>query len=218
MKKEMKIPKRLGNALIKSIVPLLIKKMFDDGIISETDLHNKDIVNDKVRKYINENKIDYKFTVDHRSEILDRAEKEAAKGGYQFAITFYATYFEHTLNSIIALKCESKKYEIDIQEQLIRRLSLEDKCTWILRLLELKPINKNHINVIKQISDKRNSFVHYKWKPEPDEVGDLDKEKRIEKDTITSIKKTIRYLKRYESIVQFQGKKHKMHKAVSRAK
>jgi hypothetical protein len=83
-------------------------------------------------------------------------------------------------------------------------------------LLDLPIIRQEYVKTILEISDERNSYFHYKWKPEPDtdKVPDLDKEKKDEEEKIKKIKSLLRYLKAYETKFEFKGKKKHIDKMV----
>ena len=75
------------------------------------------------------------------------------------------------------------------------------------RLLGLKPINDRHLRKITEISEIRNSFVHYKWK-----VIDMDDEKFGKHEepfetALANVEKTVRYLQKLQNQKIFHGRK-----------
>lgn len=111
----------------------------------------------------------------------------------------YATWTEHWINGIIATRCDVLRIPAKERKDLIKRTPLEGKCTWLFRLLGVKPIPNAHCARIRVMTDHRNAFVHYKWIGE-----DSNDEKNInaENQLIQEVKdyeKTIKYMHKYES-------------------
>jgi hypothetical protein len=78
-------------------------------------------------------------------------------------------------------------------ESLIRDSSYKAKCTWLLHVLGVKAINVAHTNRIFKLMELRNSYVHYKWKPENEQTSQ-EMEKLLEQ-----IEKTVKYLRDFET-------------------
>jgi hypothetical protein len=218
MDKKIKSDKAFEEKFAKSILPDFINSLYKDGLISESDLSDKTIVFGKIRDYMKKNKgkINWEIIVDHRETLLNVAEAENKNGHFEFAVALYATFIEHTLNRIIHLACASKKIDKKTQTEIIRNINIIGKCTWLIKLLDLPIIRQEYVKTILEISDERNSYFHYKWKPEPDtdKVPDLDKEKKDEEEKIKKIKSLLRYLKAYETKFEFKGKKKHIDKMV----
>ena len=113
----------------KLILPDIINSLVNEGVISKTDLQDKKIVRDKVRKYFSKNDVKFVFVADHRDSLLEIAERETKKKHVEFAISLYATFVEHTLNRIIHLTCISKKIDYKTQTEIIRNTNIIGKCT-----------------------------------------------------------------------------------------
>lgn len=89
---------------------------------------------------------------------------------------------------------------MNYRKEILRSISIQGKCTWLLQLLGARPIAKQHVKMIQHISELRNAFVHYKWT-----MTDIDASPR-EQDTaivvakaLKNYEKTIKYLHKYES-------------------
>ncbi|MFT3844059.1 MAG: hypothetical protein QM725_03325 [Lacibacter sp.] len=218
MTKSEKSDKALQDKLAKSILPDFINSLHKEGIISESDLSDKKIVFEKLRGYMAKNKgnINWEIFVDHRETLIKVAETEIKKGHFEFAVALYATFIEHTLNRIVHLACSSKKIDNKIQTEIIRSVNIIGKCTWLIKLLDLPTIRQENVKTILSISDERNAYIHYKWKPETDtdKIPDLDKEKKEEDEKIKKIKSLLRYLKTYETKLEYKGKKKHIDKIV----
>ena len=202
----------------KAIIPDFINSLHNEGVISDADLSDKKIVFEKLRKYMakNSGRIDWQFIIDHRETLINVAEAENKKGHFEFAVSLYATFVEHTLNRIIHITCYSKKIDLKTQTEIIRNINIIGKCTWLIKLRNLSPLNENHVKTILEISDQRNAYFHYKWKPEPDtdKIPDIGKRDKEKSDKIEKIKSLLKYLKAYETKIEYKGKKKHIDKII----
>lgn len=193
-------------------VSTLLMHLYKEGVINEQDLSNFDSQKTKILRFLSKNKIEWSIIVDHRDDLLDIAEEKNDYKGLTIAL--YATYVEHTLNKIIHLGCMERNIDFKTQKEIIRS-SIDAKCTWLIKLLGLKPIKAEYIQIIHTVSEERNAFLHYKWQPEKDDtVSDVEKEKKDYEDKIKKIKTLVKYLKTYESRIEFKGKKGKINKSL----
>ncbi|MDN3676327.1 hypothetical protein QWY90_03265 [Flavobacterium paronense] len=196
-------------SLAKEIIPHIVNSLHQEGVITEEDLKDKMVLLKKVDDYLSDekNQIDFKIFIDHRQPILKFAKAESENGNTGLSTTLYATYVEHTLNRFIHLVCIEKGFDNKTQSEIIRSVSISAKCTWVIKLLGLPPIRQEHIKTILQIADERNSFIHYKWKPESDETQNLSKIEEVNIERDKKIKSLLRYLKNYEAKLEFKGNK-----------
>jgi hypothetical protein len=202
----------------KSVIADLINSLHKERFITDKELADRDIVISKVKSYINKNKgnIDWQIIIDHRETIIEYAETAYKKENIELSIALYGTIIEHTLNRIIHLRCFEKKIDGKIQTEIIRNINIIGKCTWLLSLLDLPVLNEVHVKTIMLISEERNSYLHYKWKPEKDtdKVRDYNKEETEEIKKMKAIKSLLKYLKNYETKLEFKGNKSKIKKIV----
>ena len=207
---------RLKQKLIQTVIPTLVNNLLRLGIITDNDLNNKEFVSRKIADYLKTAKDSaFEYVVDHRSTILEIAERENKNKNHDISIALYAIFIEHTLNSIIHIACINRKIDEKTQTEVLRNINLIGKCTWLLKLLELPPFKSDHIKTILSISDDRNSYFHYKWKNDRrfHVVHDMEKEERVHYEKIKKIKLVIKYLKSYETKQEYRGKKKKIIKA-----
>ncbi|MNQ64872.1 hypothetical protein D3C85_793120 [compost metagenome] len=211
MTKIIKNDKVFQDKIAKIVLPDLINSLHKEGVISDSDLLDKKKVFEKLRTFMAKNKgnMEFEIVVDHRETLIRIAEAENKNGHFQFAIAIYATFIEHTLNRIVHLACESKKIDKKVQTEIIRSVNIIGKCTWLIKLLDLPAIRQEYIKTILTVSDERNSYIHYKWKAETDndKIPDLENEKNVENEKLKKIKSLLRYLKNYETKLEFKGKK-----------
>lgn len=208
---------KLKKSLAKLIIPSLVNEMHNVGLITDSDLLDRNIVSSKLKKYIDihGSSIFKNIVIDHRDTILRIAEQQNNEGHTELAVALYATCVEHTLNNIVQVECIKKKYDAKTNLDILRNVNLSGKCSWLFKLLGLPALKEEHIKTILNIADERNSYFHYKWKPDPDsnKIIDLKKRDEIHIEKINKIKSLIKYLKRYETQQQFQGKKKKIVRA-----
>lgn len=198
--KDLKILKKVVG---DTFFPQLVNSLIKEGIINNDDLDDKLLVLQKVKQYLNKNKnLEFPIITDYRTNILELAESNYNKN-YEFSITLYATYIEHTLNSLINIYCESKDIGEKTQAEIIRNVNFKGKYTWLLKLMGYSGINNKYLNLIQKISDERNSFIHYKWKIS----NDKNPSSEIE---LIEIKKLVKYLKTYETRINYNGNKYKI--------
>ncbi|WEK14186.1 MAG: hypothetical protein P0Y48_02950 [Candidatus Microbacterium phytovorans] len=111
--------------------------------------------------------VEFAMVVDHSSTILAEARSYADGGREEFAFVFYGLFIEHVLNR--AIRDRSTQLGLSEREtvELMRR-SVPDKTglTWKLLFGEDFPALLR--SDIRFISERRNSFAHYKWQDHPE--------------------------------------------------
>lgn len=203
---------KLGQTLMMD----LINHLHTQGLLTDEDLNDKEVVRTKTQKYLKKHQgnFDFKIITDHREEILKMADQLNKKGDNKLAIALYATFIEHTLNKIISIECSNKNIDSKTQTEIIKGVNIIGKCTWLFKLLGLQQIKQNYVKTILQISEERNSYIHYKWKPEPD--IETEKTKKNADEKIENIKALIKYLKNYDTKHHYKGQKTKIINATNR--
>jgi len=188
----------------KEVAYQLIESALINGTITEEDFLNKKLLLKKVMNSIPKKDEDLYFKIIHHYNILKRAKQFTKEKDWNLVYMFYATYFEHLINEIINVWCIKNNISDKGFKELIRRVNLEDKFTWLLEILKLPTFNENHWATIKKISDKRNSYVHYKY---PSEVAgkSLDADEIEWKKVKKNITKAVTYSKKYRNKVVING-------------
>ena len=116
-----------------------------------------------------------------------------------WAVLFYATYFEHTVNAVIDVAARRKKFSHRDVASIIKDIGMAGKTTWLLRALGLAPLSQFHRNTILKINEIRNSYVHYKWQPKGSKIDSSAKE------ALKSVEKTALYIRRYTDRLMYGG-------------
>lgn len=186
------------NNIISTAEDVLIAAVFNSFIANglldprnktqdEIDLEFANLINENI-----EEMCEYR-TIDHSETLLEEARKFKKASKYEIACTLYATWFEHWINFII--KTQLCRLNIADEEAiaLIRDVNIKTKYGLILNLIKLPEIPKIHKQSIAKISELRNGFVHYKYKP-------LNMDHDPSTDFTAAIKNTekaIKYLQNY---------------------
>jgi len=138
-----------------------------------------------------------KLSKNYLGRLLDRARKENEAGLPELSCVLYAAWIEHKINDLIITLTYRQGLEKTEAIQIIRKTAIEDRCSWVLRLLGVQPIKSEYIKKMRQIFDERNSFLHYKW---PAEVANNKKEKEFNSKAVGKIAEDIiAYLESYEA-------------------
>ncbi|WP_318489345.1 hypothetical protein [Photobacterium leiognathi] len=89
-------------------------------------------------------------------------------------------------------EAESKALD-DMENSIMTMFINNAKTSWLLKLIDLPPFDKDHLNIMGKLAEKRNSFVHYKYPiiNEAD-IESLDK-------FFKEVEKSINYFISYES-------------------
>jgi hypothetical protein len=105
---------------------------------------------------------------DHRAGLFQRAQNEAIHGDLNIAVTLCALWIEHTVNGSLVAALERSGYDSETVISLIRDMNLRNKITVLWKIVGLAPLQEEHIRLVDQITQARNAFVHYKWRPRDD--------------------------------------------------
>jgi hypothetical protein len=201
----------MSKKLAKSIMESFTRTLFSVGHLNEADLQ---LSKEEFYKKIID-KSELSITIDHRSNIIDQANAFLVVKKFDFAKIFYAMFFEHSLNKIIEHECTKRNFDIKTKTDIIRSVDIYGKLTWLPKIFGNRTFNVSHMNTIKKLSDDRNSFIHYKWKPEADGIIDSAKETKGINEEIRRIKLAVRYMKNYETHILFEKKKNKLIKKLN---
>lgn len=194
--------------LADDLLELFVRNIFASGDITEGHLKDRAALRDRIKKLLSTS--DLVFVIDHRDGILAQGNLYVKRGDFDFAKLFFAIFFEHTINHLIEVVGRRRKFDQSTRKEVIRNINLNGKCTWLLKLLDLKPFNKKHQATILSLADQRNAFIHYKWS----EATNLEKpEEAREMEFVKKIKAAVAYLKRYESLVLYNKSLSKIKKA-----
>ncbi|MBY8856052.1 hypothetical protein K7711_06145 [Nocardia sp. CA2R105] len=106
------------------------------------------------------------FSIDHRNSILDNARIAVAQRENDMAAMLFGTLFEHHINLLLSDSFERREYSDKTISTLIRSLGISAKVTALWEIARLKPWPDELLRKLNLLMERRNRFVHYKWKPE----------------------------------------------------
>ena len=133
------------------------------------------------------------IVIDHSGGLLQRARSFRRAGDWYLSCVFYALWVEHRLNfwvSELAVRRGISEEEIEF---IIRDTQHRAKASWLLRVLGAPELPKRHRMAVLQLMDRRNSFVHYKWRRyRPREVEEFAA-------LVRTLEATVKYFRRYEA-------------------
>lgn len=210
-KKDKEIDSMLAEDLILSIT----ESFYASGIFSDDDIKDKKSHVLALKRIMAKDGLD-EITIDHTQSLSSKAREYKKANKFDYSRMFYATFFEHQINQLIHLYCLRNKIDSKTQTSIIQSVNIYGKFTWLLELMNYPKFNKIHLTTIKNLADSRNSFVHYKWKDNPDfhKVIDSDKEKLNIDTEFDKIEKAVKYFKNYCSRINFKGKKEHLKKLI----
>ena len=113
------------------------------------------------------------------------------------------------MNYIIQSACYNSEIDRKTTTEIIRNVNIGGKSTWLIKLLGLRPINEKHIKTILKTAELRNAYIHYKWKPDNSKGKD-------ENEHLKNVKEMVKYLRTYETKIEFQGKKNIINNTINR--
>ncbi len=112
----------------------------------------------------------FQIVTDYTPDLLREARQRAKAGGGLEALMFYATWVEHTLNGMIASLARRLSLGESIGLDLIRHTRLNEKFVWLHAFLVRRAPARLQITRLQQLAERRNQFIHYKWRAEPERL------------------------------------------------
>jgi hypothetical protein len=210
---------RASPRLVREVVSAVLTGAIACGDLSFKGKTAEEIRNEtqRFRRLLARGRIKILPVIDHRNDLLREARTFLRHSDWNLALLLYATYFEHAVNSLLAMQARRRRFSKDALLQMIREVSLPAKMGWVLELLGMKPINSVHRKRLLKLAELRNAFVHYKWLPKTDSdvalfYGKLDPVTQSLKD----VEKTVSYLRRYEEQMFYEGQRKHVRTIVRR--
>ncbi|HEU4792929.1 MAG TPA: hypothetical protein VFS96_04660 [Nitrolancea sp.] len=171
------VAEQAKNRVLEQIATSLIESLIIDGHIDPLG-KTQAMVAEEARKIFAElldsEKLPLELRIIHEDRLLEEARRFVEQDDLNFALMFYATWFEHRLNFL--LDWRGRKLGLDSQQciQLIRTANMNDKVGLTWRLLMGSEIDPQVASSVRKVAELRNTFVHYKWPSQPvdDSVGE----------------------------------------------
>lgn len=188
----------------KSLIPKLIESAIINGFITREDAKDPKTTREKLLKHFPKNDDDLYWVIDYSGDILNRVKQFLKEKDFNLVYVFIGTYFEHFINEVIQIQLSKKNISDKTIKEMLRNVSLESKFTWITEIIGIPKFNSKNFFLIKKISEKRNSYIHYKYTPQK-AGSDIDDEKKEWKKISQEVKKVINYCKKYREKVIYNG-------------
>ena len=149
------------------ILTYVAKALVADGTIDPTD-KSADAILSAAQEYVLEHgdEIELDLVLDHTSDLLEQARSFSADGAHDFAVMFYATWVEHTLNGALSALV-SRAGLTDSSRKSIIRMGLADKMGVGWEVVHGQEFPTRLRTEVLALAEARNAFVHYKWNPAP---------------------------------------------------
>jgi len=146
---------------------------------------------------------------DHRPSILASARRARSEGDLTLACVLLALWCEHWINGVVAALAVRRALAEDLISQMLRDTPLHGKLSWLLSILDARPIASAHRATILDLANRRNAFVHYKWKrTDVDDWGETWGELRSDPAlgrVLDRVDSTVLYLRQWEEQYVFLG-------------
>ncbi len=151
----------------------LIRNWLVGGQMGEVEINTSNI--DQIAEQIAlaiSNLDDNQLLTDYSEDLLEDALAAEKDKRIRVAILLYATFIEHKINGFIDALVRRKGLSAQVAIDIIRQMPIQQKLTSVLELLGVPPFGKVERNAINEIMNRRNEFVHYKWKPNDESSDD----------------------------------------------
>ncbi|CAG0954360.1 hypothetical protein ANRL3_00455 [Anaerolineae bacterium] len=139
--------------------------------------------------------IDLQIIYDHKYYLLEQAREFTSAKKYDFACVFFATWFEHWVNDVIMTLSLRHLIEETVVNEIIRETSIKGKFTWLMAVLNAPEIADYHAKTVQVVSEARNSYVHYKYKPRS--LGDLRMDEQRMSNLLKKAEEAVAYFENY---------------------
>lgn len=192
--------------MARSILKWQLISMFEDGRLSKKELMETNPLEKVIASIKTDPEEDESlyFIIDHRETILKDAKAYLKNGKHEYAKVFFAMYFEHETNHLLLMLLNRNNKSDETIKPLLR-LSLDQKLTWVLDMLNIKRPSKSFLKFLSPLSEERNSFIHYKF------VGkDSEFDYKLTEDNQKTLLNNIRYFRTYISHTLYNRDKVKI--------
>lgn len=153
----------LGRGLAYTLIDGLIR----DGVIDPVGKSEREIEDEFADWFLAQGDAavgNLRLTIDHTHTILSEADRHLVEGHVEFAAVMYAMYFEHWLNYLAGWGASRVGLDEASIRNMLRSSNLAAKTGYLWQLIFAEPLDRRVADVIKDVSEARNAFVHYKWR------------------------------------------------------
>lgn len=142
----------------------------------------------------------YLASQDHRPNILTSARRAKNEGNLILACVLFG---------VVAALAVRQGLAADLISQMLRDTPLQGKLSWLLALLGARPIANTYRATMLDLANRRNAFVHYKWKRTDvddwaETWGELRSDPALGR-VLNRVDTSMRYLRQWEEHYVFLG-------------
>ena len=166
---------RFETRLARSLTAGVLETAISDGKLDPRGKTNEEFKKESLR-YLRElidSKAPIVWSIDFRSTLLSRARALRKKKKEEEAILYYVTWIEHMLNSMIAAIFRRRKMDDEWIRTFVKETGLRAKYAFVIISLVEKAPSKRYADRIRELADRRNQFVHYKWSYQDDAKSEI---------------------------------------------
>jgi len=131
-----------------------------------TDAELRELAERELVAVFRAGEVDFGLVIDHSDTILRDARRHVDERRFEYAFVYYGLYVEHLLNRAI----RDRAVQIDLAESEtvdVMKKSIHEKTGLTWRLLFGERMPEAIAADIRELTARRNAFMHYKWKPDP---------------------------------------------------
>lgn len=141
------------------------------------------------------------FMIDYSEDVLQEARDLMEREKYYLASILYSTWIEHWLNDVLLAAAARRQTSNDEIERILRRATIRNKVTSLFPNFDLPPLSQAHVDLILQVADLRNDYVHYKWVARThQEIQDRNQQL---KEALLAFEETLSYFQSYRTQFAF---------------
>jgi len=199
-----RIPKKDWLRLGREVVRCLLEYEVATGEIAPTEKDMKSCLR-RLMKDVAAGRAKYEWAMDFTPRLLRLARSAKSAGDAELSCVYYATWTEHKLNRFIRdflIKHRGDQHHSDI---LLRDSGISGKLLWLHLCVTRRPVARGQLNRLKALSERRNQFLHYKWKLRDVETDDYHSSRAAD-----AAEALVRFLTRFERQHFFKGQKRAM--------
>jgi hypothetical protein len=204
----------IDSDLAEKVVEKFVESLIQNGTISARGKTRDEVYAEAMpflRDFVKDEVTALSVTIDYRDSLLGLARETNSREEYGtggVACLLYATWFEHSLNLVLAANfTRDRDLSVEEVKQILRRGSLDDKLTWLLKVAGLPALDDVHVRALRNLNDVRNTYVHYKWQPFVISEGDTSADPLVvdAKAVLEHIEETVSYVQAYERLYVLEG-------------
>jgi hypothetical protein len=112
------------------------------------------------------------FSLGYQNKLLSEAQRYLDLEVPEFAVLFYALYFEHWLNRMLRIGCQQLGWTDEITNDFIKDSKIKPKTAKDWRTVFGRELPDELRDTIRSVSELRNEFAHYKHVPQYEDSED----------------------------------------------